>query len=114
MQYFGLTLELKDDPDVIAKYKEYHAHPWLEPLEGAKEVGVIDMKIFLLGTRMFMFMTAVDGFEPERDFTRYMEQNPKAREWDDLMRTFQEKVPEAKDGEWWANMELVFDMQLYI
>ena len=80
MQYFGLTLELKDDPDVIAKYKEYHAEPWPEPLEGAKEVGVIDMKIFLLGTRMFMFMTAVDDFEPERDFTRYMEQNPKARE----------------------------------
>ena len=77
-------------------------------------MGVIDMKIFLLGTRMFMFMTAVDDFEPERDFTRYMEQNPKAREWDDLMRTFQEKVPEAKDGEWWATMELVFDMQLYI
>jgi L-rhamnose mutarotase len=41
MQYFGLTLELKDDPDVIAKYKEYHAHPWPEPLDGAKEVGVI-------------------------------------------------------------------------
>ena len=67
MKYFGLILELKDDPDVIARYKEYHAHPWLEPLEGAKEVCVIDMKIFLLGTRMFMFMTAVDDFEPERE-----------------------------------------------
>ena len=114
MQYFGLTLELKDDPEVIAQYKEYHANPWPEPLEGAKEVGVIDMKIFLLGTRMFMFMTAVDDFEPERDFTRYMEQNTKAREWDNLMRTLQKRVPEAKDGEWWATMELVFDMQLHI
>ena len=53
-------------------------------------------------------------FEPERDFTRYMEQNSKAREWDDLMRTFQQKVPEAKDSEWWATMELVFDMQRHI
>ena len=61
-----------------------------------------------------MFMTAIDDFEPERDFTRYMKQNPKAQEWDDLMRTFQQKVPEAKEGEWWANMEMVFDLQLHI
>ncbi len=59
-------------------------------------------------------MTAVDDFEPKRDFTRYMEKNPTAREWDDLMQTFQEKVPEAKDEEWWATNDLVFDMQLYI
>ena len=114
MQQFGLTLELKDDPEIIAKYKEHHAKPWLEPLQGAKDVGVVDMKIFLLGTRMFMYLTTVDDFVPERDFARYMEQNTKAREWDDLMRTFQQKVPEAKEDEWWATMELVFDMQLHI
>ena len=26
------------------------------------------------------------------------------------MRTFQEPVPEAVDGEWWAEMEEVFDL----
>ena len=30
------------------------------------------------------------------------------------MRTFQQQVPEAKEGEWWANMELVFDLQLHV
>ena len=114
MQHFGLTLELKDDPELIAQYKAYHADPWPEPLQGLDEVGITDMKIFLLGQRMFMYMTATDEFDPARDFPRYVEQNPKAKEWDELMRTFQQQVPEAKEGEWWANMELVFDLQLHV
>ena len=114
MQHFGLTLELKDDPELIAQYKAYHADPWPEPLQGLGEVGVTDMKIFLLGQRMFMYMTATDEFDPARDFPRYVAQNPKAKEWDELMRTFQQQVPEAKEDEWWANMELVFDLQLHV
>ena len=114
MQHFGLTLELKDDPELIAQYKAYHADPWPEPLQGLGEVGITDMKIFLLDQRMFMYMTATDEFDPARDFPRYVEQNPKAKEWDELMRTFQQQVPEAQEGEWWANMELVFDLQLHV
>ena len=114
MQHFGLTLELKDDPELITQYKAYHADPWPEPLQGLGKVGITDMKIFLLGQRMFMYMTATDEFDPARDFPRYVEQNPKAKEWDELMRTFQQQVPEAKEGEWWANMELVFDLQLHV
>ena len=30
------------------------------------------------------------------------------------MCTFQEKVPEAGEGEWWALMEEVFDLELHI
>ncbi len=114
MQHFGLTIELKDDPELIAQYKAYHADPWPEPLQGLGEVGITDMKIFLLGRRMFMYMTATDEFDPARDFPRYVEQNPKAKEWDELMRAFQQQVPEAKEGEWWATMELVFDLQLHV
>ena len=111
MKCYGMTLNLKDDADSIEKYKEYHRHPWPEPLQGLRVVGVLDMKIFLLGRRMFMYMTTVDEFDPEVDFARYMEQYPKAQEWDDLMCTFQERVAEAAAGEWWALMEQVFDLQ---
>ena len=114
MKHCGLTLNLKDDPDIIRKYKEYHADPWMEPLQGLRDIGVLDMKIFLLGRRMFMFLTTVDEFDPKVDFSRYMEQYPKAREWDELMCTFQEKVPEAGEGEWWATMEEVFDLETHL
>ena len=114
MKAFGFALNLKDDPDLIAKYKEHHRNPWPEPLQGLGEVGVTDMKIFLLGRSMFMYMTTVDDFDAERDFAEYVEKNPRAAEWDELMRTLQEPVPEAKEGEWWALMEPVFDLQLHV
>ena len=114
MKAFGFTLNLKDDPDLIATYKEHHRNPWPEPLQGLGEGGVTDMKIFLLGRSMFMYMTTVDDFDAERDFAEYVEKNPRAAEWDELMRTLQEPVPEAKEGEWWALMEPVFDLQLHL
>ena len=114
MKQYGLTLNLKDDPETIEKYKEYHRHPWMEPLQGLREVGIVDMRIFLLGRRMFMYMATVDEFDPAVDFSRYMEQYPQAKEWAELMCTFQEKVPEAGEDEWWALMEEVFDLELHI
>ena len=114
MKHYGLTIDLKNDAELIAQYKRYHAEPWPEPLQGLREMGIIDMKIFLLGTRMFMYMTTTDEFEAERDFPKYVEQNPKAAEWDELMRTFQSQVPEAREGEWWAEMEMVFDLQKHV
>ena len=30
MNYFGLTVNLKDDPKLIAEYIEYHRHVWPE------------------------------------------------------------------------------------
>ena len=35
MKVFGLALNLKDDPDLIAKYKEYHRNPWPETVAGS-------------------------------------------------------------------------------
>ena len=114
MKYYGLAIDLKDDPQLVDTYKAYHRDPWPEPLQGLEAVGIEDMKIFLLGRRMFMFMSTVDEFDPAVDFARYMEQNPKAQEWDDLMRTYQQQVPEAGPDEWWALMEQVFDLQDHI
>ena len=55
VKHYGLTIDLKDDPELIAQYKAHHADPWPEPLLGLREIGITDMKIFLLGTRMFIY-----------------------------------------------------------
>lgn len=108
---FGLTINLRDDPELIEKYKEYHRNVWPETEQALKVVGITAMKIYLLGRSMFMYIETVDDFVVERDFLKYLEQHPKCREWDELMRTFQEKVPEAKADEWWAMMEQVYDLK---
>ncbi len=112
MPEFALTLNLKNDPEVIAQYKQYHAETWPEVVASLKEVGVNQMKIWLLGHRLFMVYEAQEGFVPEVDFPKYLKLHPRCQEWEDLMGTFQEPVPEAQPGEKWAAMEKVFDIGL--
>jgi len=109
MQSYGLTLLLKDDADVIDRYKRYHRESWPEVIARLKEIGITEMKIYLIGRRLFMYMEAIDGFDPDRDFPK-LNDLPRYREWDALMSSMQERVPEARDGEWWAAMEEVFDL----
>ena len=76
MKHFGMTLNLKDDAQIIEKYKTYHADVWPETEQALKAVGITGLKIFLLGRRLFMYMQTVDEFDIDRDFPRYLEQHP--------------------------------------
>ena len=111
MKAFGLTLNLKDDPEVIKKYKEYHKNVWPEIERCLREVGITSIRIFLLGRRLFMHMETVDDFEARRDFPRYIELDEKCKEWEELMCACQEKVPGAKEDEWWATMEQIYELR---
>ena len=110
MKAFAMTLNLKDDAELIEKYKEYHRNTWPDVLDGLKGIGISKMKIFLHGRSLLMYLEAPDDFDLERDFPHYMQQSPRAQEWDKLMSEFQEPVPAASEGEWWAPMEEVFDL----
>jgi len=109
VQSYGLSLGLRNDPAAIARYKAEHLKAWPEVLARLRGIGVTEMKIFLLGTHLFMYCETVDGFDPERDFARSLN-DPTYQKWDELMRSMQERVPEARPGEWWAMMECVFDL----
>jgi L-rhamnose mutarotase len=109
MQSYGMTLMLKDDEEIVERYKEYHRKAWPEVVSRLRESGITQMRIYLLSRRMFMYMEAVDGFSPERDFPK-LTQDARYREWDELMRGLQQPAPEARAGEWWAPMEEVFDL----
>ncbi len=110
MKSFAQALDLKSDPALIAAYRRHHEAVWPEVCEALRAIGITKMKLFLLGTHLFMYYEAPDSFEPGRDYQAYAA-NPKAAAWDALMRGFQQRVPEARPGEWWAEMELVFDLE---
>jgi L-rhamnose mutarotase len=109
MKCYGRTLMLRDDPQLIETYKAYHRDVWPEVTARLRDVGVREMRIFLLGTRMFMYVETNDDFDLVRDFGR-VNDDPKSKEWDVLMRTLQQPAPEAPPGAWWADMEQVFDL----
>ena len=109
MKSFAQALDLVDE-SVVDAYKEYHKAVWPEVLDALREIGITKMKIFLQGTRLFLYYEAPDDFVPERDYQKYAA-NAKAKAWDAMMRGFQKRVPGAKLGEWWEPMELVFELE---
>ena len=57
MKRYCQTLELRNEPELIDKYVEAHAHVWPEVQRGIREVGILDMQIYRLGTRLFMIIS---------------------------------------------------------
>ena len=107
---YCLTLDLKNDPQLIAEYKQYHApgNAWPEITKSIRDAGILDMEIYLLGTRMFMIMEVNErfSFEAKSNVDRL---NPKVQEWEKLMWKYQQALPGSKPGEKWRLMEKIFD-----
>jgi L-rhamnose mutarotase len=110
MKRYARTINLKDDPDVIARYVEHHRAVWPEVERGLRDIGIERMLIWRLGRRLFMLMETADAFDPDRDFARYAASSPRVAKWQSLMESLQEPVPEAQPGEWWAEMGLVYGL----
>ena len=107
---YCLTLDLKDDPALIAEYRKFHEKIWPEITESIKNSGIVDMEIYLLGTRMFMIMEVNESFSFERK-AKADQQNSKVQEWEQLMWKFQQALPQSKPGEKWLLMERIFKLE---
>ena len=110
MKTFAMALDLVDESSSIKEYREYHRNVWPEVKEGLLEIGVEGMEIYLLGDRLFMVIDTKDDFDLIADFQKYTDSSDKAAQWDTLMRKYQKKTPFTNDGDWWAPMQKVFDL----
>jgi L-rhamnose mutarotase len=106
---FCLALDLKDDPALIAEYRKYHENIWPEITESIKNSGIVDMEIYLLGTRMFMIMEVSESFSFEKK-AMADQKDPKVQAWEQLMWKFQQALPGANPGEKWLLMERIFKL----
>lgn len=107
---YCLTLDLKDDPELISEYKRYHQNVWSEIAQSIRDSGIEAMEIYLLGTRMFMIMDVNEdfSFEAKAEADR---NNPRVQEWEKLMWKFQQPMPQAKPGQKWLLMEKIFTLE---
>ena len=106
---YCLTLDLKNDPKLVAEYKRFHESVWPEIQKSIRDSGVEDMEIYLLGTRMFMIMEVDESFSFDSK-AKADRDNAKVQEWEALMWKFQQALPEAKPGEKWLLMERIFKL----
>ena len=92
MKRYCQTLTLVNDTELIEKYVEVHSHVWPEIIEGQREVGILDMQIFIKDNLLFMICDTVDDFDWERDMAR-LATLPRQAEWEASWRSFKVVVP---------------------
>ncbi len=105
------TLDLKDDPKLIELYKKRHAkgEVWQEILDGIRQVGILDMEIYLLGTKLFMIVETPHQFNWDNAFEK-LSKLPRQQEWEEYMSIFQQSNPHATATEKWTLMERIFHL----
>jgi L-rhamnose mutarotase len=108
---FCFTLDLKDNPELIAQYERYHkpGGVWKEIIDGIREVGILKMEIYRASNRLVMLLETVEDFDVIRDFEK-MGKLPRQAEWASVMSRFQQKLSFAKPGEHWVLMNKIFDL----
>jgi L-rhamnose mutarotase len=105
------TLDLKDNEALIAEYRKRHSEgeAWTEIIDGIREVGILEMEIYLVGTRLFMIVEAPADFDWSSAMAR-LSTLPRQQEWEDYMSEFQQAPPGASSDEKWMLMERIFHL----
>jgi L-rhamnose mutarotase len=108
---FCKTLTLEDDPQLIKEYKEAHSagKAWPEITRGMIEVGILDMEIYIVGTRLFMIMDTVPEFDHEKAMAE-LATKPRQSEWEAHMSRFQKTSADASAEEKWQLMERIYKL----
>lgn len=106
MKRYCQTLDLYDDKELIEAYVAEHAHVWEEVKAGIREVGIVDMQIYIYGNRLFMIMDTTDEFDMERDYAR-LATLPRQAEWEEHMSKYQKVLPGQSSQEKWKLMERI-------
>jgi L-rhamnose mutarotase len=103
------TMDLRDNAELIRKYKEAHDrdHFWDEIKQGIRSVGILEMEIYILGTRLFMIVETPLDFDWDSAMVR-LATLPRQEEWEAYVAQFQQCNENATSDEKWRMMERMF------
>ena len=105
------VLKLQDNKELIEKYREIHkpGKVWPEITRGIREVGIIDMEIYIHGNFVFMIMDTVPDFDHEQAMKR-LAGLPKQKEWEEYVSRFQQAGSKSATPEKWEVVERIFEL----
>ena len=102
-------MELKDDVELIRKYclahDEQHFRP--EIMAGMREVGILEMEVYIAGNRLVMIVEAHEDFNWDDAMAR-LAMLPGQQEWEEYVAQFQNCSAEATSDEKWQMMTRIF------
>ena len=102
-------LKLQDDPGLIEKYKQIHGPGmvWPEIRQGMREVGILDMEIYLHENFAFMIMDTLPDFDHD-NMMKVLASKPRQNEWENFVSQFQQAGAKSNTPEKWEVMERIF------
>ncbi|MGN0221655.1 MAG: L-rhamnose mutarotase [Prevotella sp.] len=105
------TMELRNDDALIAKYREAHdkEHFWDEIKEGIRQVGILEMEIYILANRLVMIVETPHDFDWDSAMKK-LASLPRQAEWEAYVSQFQQCSAEATSDEKWQMMERMFHL----
>lgn len=105
------TLQLENDPILIEEYKKLHAmgKAWPEITQGMKDIGIIDMEIYIAGSMLFMIMDTKEDFDHEKAMTE-LATMPCQSEWESVVARFQKSSSSSSAKEKWKLIERIYKM----
>jgi L-rhamnose mutarotase len=105
-------MELRNNAALIEAYKKVHAKgaAWPEITQGMKDVGILDMEIYLNGNKLFMIMDTVADFDHNKAMAE-LATKPRQSEWEAYVAHFQDTSVEATADQKWQLMERIYKME---
>lgn len=103
------TLSLRDNPELIEAYRKAHSkeESWPEIRAGIREVGILEMEIYILGSKLFMIVETPLNFDWDKAMAK-LATLPRQAEWEEYVAKFQQCGEGATSDEKWQMMERMF------
>ena len=103
------TLDLRDNPELVAEYRRRHSRgeAWPEVIEGIRQVGILEMELYIIGTRLFMIVETPLDFDWDTAMAR-LATLPRQQEWEDYMSVLQMSAPGVTSAQQGRLMERMF------
>lgn len=103
------TLTLKDDPALIETYQRIHSlsEAWPEIRKGIREVGILEMEMYISGSQVFMIVETPLDFDWDTAMEK-LSHLPRQQEWEDYVAHFQQCTVGSSSMQKWKLMKRMF------
>ena len=103
------TLSLRDNPELIEAYRKAHSkeESWPEIRAGIREVGILEMEIYILGSKLFMIVETPLNFDWDKAMAK-LATLPRQAEWEEYVAKFQQCAEGATSDEKWQMRDRMF------
>ena len=104
-----LVLDLKDDPELIARYEAHH-RPGAVPdavVRSIRAAGIDRMDIHRCGNRLVMVIETSAAFDPQAKAAADAA-DPQVVAWEEAMDRYQQRLPWAPPAAKWLEAKRIF------